>query len=354
VLILAAFACSPVTVHAQTPATPNPAPIVATGSSTAQTGNEDLGQLLAKAAAVNGLDGPNVKPWHLKASFETFDDDGKSKSTGTYEEWWAGEKKRKSTFVVGGVSQTDYATDKGTLRTGSRDWFESAVTRVPGDLLKPMAALLANYAFDEEDKALGPVKVRCVTLRRLWEDTISPSGTPGIYYLDAERPTLRVKTSSDGTYKSFYNHIVQFQDGYLAKDIDVLHNGKPQVKIHLESVENLVAIEDGDFTPPADAVRPAPRQVNISGAVAAGHLIRKVAPNYPEAMREIRLTGVVVLQAAITKDGHVRDLEVISGPKGLQQAAMDAVQQWEYKPYLLNGEPVEVMTTINVVFTLNR
>jgi protein TonB len=64
--------------------------------------------------------------------------------------------------------------------------------------------------------------------------------------------------------------------------------------------------------------------------------------------------GVVVLKAIINKEGHIRDLHVVKGPKILQDAALDAVRQWEYRPYLLNGEPVEVMTTINVVFALGN
>jgi protein TonB len=64
------------------------------------------------------------------------------------------------------------------------------------------------------------------------------------------------------------------------------------------------------------------------------------------------VSGTVVLQGIIAKDGHIKNLKVVSGPSLLQDAALDAVRQWMYRPYLLNGEPVEVETTINVVFTL--
>jgi len=353
VLILAALGCSAVTVLSQAPAVSGSAPAAATDSSIAHAGTDELAQLMTKAAAVNGLDGPDVKPWHLKASFETFDDDGKSKSTGTYEEWWASREMRKSTFVVGGVSQTDYMTDKGILRTGSSSAFDNSVMIVPEDLLKPIGVRLENYAFDEEDKTLGPVKVRCVTLRPLKE--VAPPGiAPMLYCLDQERPTLRVRTSLGfgGAYQTSYNHFVGFQDGFLAKDVEVIHDHKPVVKIHLESVEELAGIDEQVFTPPADA-KFVPRKINIAGGIAAGMLLQKVAPDYPETAREMRLEGVVVLQALISKDGHIRDLHVVSGPTGLQKSALDAVQQWEYRPYLLNGEPVEVETTINVVFSLH-
>jgi periplasmic protein TonB len=81
-------------------------------------------------------------------------------------------------------------------------------------------------------------------------------------------------------------------------------------------------------------------------------VIRQVAPQYPALARQARIQGTVVLQAVIGKDGAVRSLHVLSGSPMLTQSAMDAVKQWRYKPYQLNGEPVEADTEINVKFTL--
>jgi periplasmic protein TonB len=100
------------------------------------------------------------------------------------------------------------------------------------------------------------------------------------------------------------------------------------------------------------AVREAVQKQHVSSGVMEGMLVYKVVPNYPAIPREIRLSGTVVLQATISKTGAIENLRVVSGPAMLQQAAMNAVAQWRYRPYLLNGEPVEVETTINVQFTL--
>ena len=75
-------------------------------------------------------------------------------------------------------------------------------------------------------------------------------------------------------------------------------------------------------------------------------------PVYPAIARITRTQGVVVLEALITREGAVDSLRVISGHQLLIQAALDAVRQWRYRPTLLNGEPVEVITTITVTFTL--
>jgi protein TonB len=94
--------------------------------------------------------------------------------------------------------------------------------------------------------------------------------------------------------------------------------------------------------------------VRVSSSVVAGLLIRKVTPVYPPIAVSAHQQGTVVLQATISKAGTIENLRVASGPAMLQQAALDAVQRWAYRPYLLNGQPVEVETTINVVFSLDR
>jgi protein TonB len=86
----------------------------------------------------------------------------------------------------------------------------------------------------------------------------------------------------------------------------------------------------------------------------AGNLVVKTMPQYPAIPRAAGIQGTVVLQATISRNGSIENLRVISGPPMLQQAAIDAVRTWRYKPYLLNGEPVEVDTTINVVFNLSE
>jgi protein TonB len=96
----------------------------------------------------------------------------------------------------------------------------------------------------------------------------------------------------------------------------------------------------------------APKKVNISAGVAVGMLLQKTQPVYPPIAKAARVSGTVVLQATISKTGAIENLRVVSGPAMLQQAALDAVRSWRYRPYLLNNEPVEVETTVNVIFTL--
>ena len=101
-------------------------------------------------------------------------------------------------------------------------------------------------------------------------------------------------------------------------------------------------------------VKPAaPRgPMHISSGVAKGQLLTPIQPVYPAIARAARIQGTVVIQAIISKEGAIEQLQVISGPPMLQSAATEAVQRARYRPFMLNGEPVAVETTISIVFTL--
>jgi len=96
-----------------------------------------------------------------------------------------------------------------------------------------------------------------------------------------------------------------------------------------------------------------PQRVRISQGVTRGLLIQKVEPQYPTLARSARVQGDVVLSAIIDTSGQITNLQLVSGHPMLVPAAIAAVTQWRYKPYLLNGQPVEVETTITVIFSLS-
>jgi protein TonB len=105
-------------------------------------------------------------------------------------------------------------------------------------------------------------------------------------------------------------------------------------------------------TPVAVPKIATPQRVRVSAGVTAGLLVKRVQPAYPPLARQARIQGTVVLQAQISKTGDIENLQLISGHPMLAPAAIEAVKQWKYRPYLLNGEPVEVETQVQVNFTL--
>lgn len=103
---------------------------------------------------------------------------------------------------------------------------------------------------------------------------------------------------------------------------------------------------------PSSAPAPMPSRIRVGANVAQAQLLHSVPPVYPELAKAARITGTVILHAIIARDGSVSQLEYVSGPPLLLKATIDAVSQWRYKPTLLNGQPLEVDTTISIVFSL--
>jgi periplasmic protein TonB len=106
-------------------------------------------------------------------------------------------------------------------------------------------------------------------------------------------------------------------------------------------------------TPASKSHTSVGQRVRISRAVAQGLLIKTVPLKYPKDAHRDRIQGMVILKARIDTDGNVEDVTLISGEKALAPAAMEAVKQWKYKPYLLNGQPVDAEFEISINFSLS-
>jgi len=107
-------------------------------------------------------------------------------------------------------------------------------------------------------------------------------------------------------------------------------------------------------SPPTEAIKKESqnRPLKLSEPIVQAQLISRVEPRYPVLAQQTRQEGTVILHAIISRDGRITALEVVSGHPLFVQAALDAVRQWRYHPTILNGEPVEVETTITVIFQL--
>jgi len=310
-------------------------------------------ELLTAAAKVNGLFGAEMKPWHLKATLESLDESGKVTQTGTFEEWWVSDKEWKQSYRDSGFLQTSWHTEKGTFRDGAQEPLPVMASRIVQEINLPFlgkeAVTQMNWIAEPNDS--GGSKLLCVIGKG-----IKPNNAPlpfgGLSYcFDATRPLLRISARGSGMGSVLHNSIVQFQGQYVARDMQVVVDKKVTLRAHVDSIEELSPVVDADFVPPESAELVAKR-ISISAGIAQGNLLKQPRPIYPEIAKLQHIQGVVVIEGVIGRDGRVHSTRVISGPDELRQAALDAVKDAEYRPYRLNGQPVEVMTTINIVFRL--
>jgi TonB family protein len=198
-------------------------------------------------------------------------------------------------------------------------------------------------------------ELACVgtTLQRVVHGKRQEAGKSLYYCVDPA--TLELRLEYAGQITTEFRQSVKTQGRYLVREV-VVTAGKQ--KLFTASVDTVEALDPTAemFSPPADATlkqRP-PNPHGEGPVVTTGYLIKKTKPRYPSASKKAKEEGVVTVAAVIGTDGKIHGLEVLASPSSkLAESAVDAVSKWEYKPYLLNGEPVEVDTLVEVTFSLH-
>jgi len=326
---------------------------------------KDPRAIFAAASPFYDFADPALKPWHFKASYQLYDEKGNPSETGTYEYWWASPKVYRSSWTRPGATHSDWHTADGQHFhevTGERiKYFEY---RLQAALLSPLPDSgdmdPEKFRLERELTSHGKEKNPCIMVIPIMPQhgqiQAVPMGLFPTYCFESDLPALRVSFSF-GTITTAFDHIVKVQNKYLSKEL-AFYEGKR--KILTAKVDEITYLN-----PANPALIPPPRANNVrvlkvdrvplEPAVAQGFLARKHTPIYPQDAKDAHVSGKVVLRAIIGTDGGIHELHVVSTPwPSLTSSALWAVSQWEYKPYLLNGEPVEVETTINVIYTLGN
>jgi len=317
---------------------------------------KDPRAILAAAAPYYDFADPALKPWHLRATYQLYDEDNKPKEQGTFEYWWASPKVYRSTWARPSATHTDWQTVDGKhayIVTGDGlDFFEY---KVQSALLSPLPVSgdldTTKIRLDRQEMKFGAAKLPCVMVIPLMPQHGQlqevPLGLFPTYCFDPNLPALRISYSF-GTMAEGFNSIVEMQARFLPKEIAFFEGKRQILSAKVESITGL-SPSDPALTPDAQASYPKTEKVDVPAGFAVGLLVKKVTPVYPQDAKDARVSGKVVLQAVIGRDGRIHALHVIEAPwPSLVASAIWAVSQWQYKPYMLDGEPVEVETTVNV------
>ncbi len=308
---------------------------------------KDPKKMMLLATQRNGLSGGDMKPWHLKTTYKLFDEKGNSIDQGTYEEFWVSQAKYKRILTSSTSKQTDYGTNKGMLRSGAQELYSELLSELRRELIEPLpvshAISMQPLPLNLQMRESNGAEFACVNLIG-YDQKINQT-----WCFDADKPALRISASALDAAQFFHSNNVVFQNHFIAGDLRILKAGKPVLDAHLESIEQLTTIDEADFTPSPDAA-PVHLKIALSEDAAQGLLIRHSKPIFPPIARAANVSGSVVLQVVIGTNGRIASLHVISGPAMLQQAAIECVRSWIYKPFLLDGQPLEVSTNITVKF----
>jgi len=331
-----------------------------TSNSSPELPKEPLALLQAAALHYNFND-PAMRPFHLKATYQLYDESGQPAEKGAYEYWWASPAANRSSWTRDGATHTDWHTADGKHAfLGTGDALKFLEFKLQSALFSPLPADSdldpSTSRLDRQMMEIGKVRVSCIEVipKMPYHGQLQtvPLGLFPTYCFDTTVPALRVSYAW-GTLTTAYDKIGAVQNRYLARQIEMLEGKRKLLTAEVETVTGL-SPNDPALTPASDAsIPPVKGEVDLSASVAQGMLLTKVLPVYPQDAKEAHVDGKVVLEAIIGMDGGIHDLRVVSAPwPSLAASALWSVSQWKYKPYLLNGKAVDVKTTINVIYSL--
>ena len=345
-VVLLCFANSITWSQTATPATST----AAASAPSANTMPTDPAELMKLAAEVNGLHSDKLAPWHLKLSFQLYDFKGKPTEKGTFEEFWITPKKYKVIYTSKSFNQTEWGTEDGGffLPVGS------SVRRdlqflIRSRMLNPLE-FVEHGTLTTRHEMMGNVYVNCVLVSPVPTKRTAVESLPsGTYCFSQNEPILRTVSVAGTT--SISNRIIRFQNHYLPKSLQVTDYKRPYLDLQLESIESLNSIDQRDFIPPADAEKEdRPVQSGIAG-ITLGRVLSSPRPDFPVLAMEHGVEGIVVVHVTVGKDGRVLDQYVTSTPDAiLVRPALDAVKDYLFSPFVLNGEPVEVEVFVEINF----
>jgi len=305
---------------------------------------------LEAASALTALDSIDTKPWHLKLEV-TVIDETKVPNEGTIEVWHSSAEQR-IVYTFGDATST-------TLQHDGKSYYSPAGRRVPfeaREILKefihpgPRLAEMDGTVPELRKQKFGNVAFDCVMLSQ----TIKGSGQVplGLFPTYCMSNGIIRVTYNFGGRTVVLNSIGTFLGHDVATDAKISEG-----KVDIATAK---VVTQATYTPQPDEFLPATNMVQkgttarIAGGVIAGSRLSFVEPVYPQSAKMAHQSGTVVLHAIIGPDGHIHSLRPMSATyPDFVFAAIAAVRQWVYRPYLLNGEPTEVDTTITVNFALN-
>jgi TonB family protein len=314
--------------------------VSATGAWAQETAPASGADEWGKLVAANNLDVKGNTPFHLAMTFQLYDLDGKATKTGTFEEWWAAPGSEKIVVHLPGLNE-DGSASEGADTTVARDAY--LVSQLMNAAVRPVPPeLLAGDATTTKTVNFGKVQLYCTAQK----------GSPFTACVKPQTEDVEIMQELGGKGMLVRPSTGKFHDTYVALEVQIGFQGQSAITGKVTTMQSFDPAKSEVKLPPPVASQP--KVVSISGGVIAGHRVKFVLPEYPELAKMRHASGSVLLHAIIGKDGSVERLVPIARTDPMfTDAAVRSVKQWKYSPYLLNGEPTEVDTTITVNFALN-
>ncbi len=310
---------------------------------------------LHRAMDLNSIDDPQLKPWHLKLSFQLFDAKGKPAEQGAIEEWWAASSLHKTVYTSPSFTSTEIQTKDGFYRIKGSPSAPSLLELVLKQVMHPMPSKqeIDESKPDLRTETFAKIPMDCIMLaQEIKTVPYPPLGLFPTYCFDHGKDSLRISYDF-GSQLIARNKMGEFQGRQVVIDQTASLDSVTAITAHVEMLSSM-PLNDSIFVTSEDLEKVDPNPVRVASGVVQGLRLSNVAPVYPAQSKANHTTGSVILHARLGRDGRIHGLKIVSTPDAdLAIASLSAVRQWTYKSFLLNGKPVEIETQITVNFNMS-
>jgi TonB family protein len=285
------------------------------------------------------------EPFLVKVEYQLYDLAGNPGVKGTAEEQWGDIENPHVSIESSSLKFDGLESPEKSIIENTRENY--LVHQALHGIVRPFSAPMPkkDFVMDEFQQNFGEGPIDCFALAR---PGTRNAATPS-YCTDVDgRLTI---LAGNGPFVLRRSDLRKFRDHWVPMDIALTYGGKTALTVHVLEFDTLQA----NRTTKAVSAIAKDRSMTIPGDVIAAQILKKPEPKFPSKAKVAHIGGTVVLTAVITKEGKIAGLDVVSSPDPLlSKSATDAVQQWTYKPYLLNGQPTLVHTSISVNYSFNR
>jgi len=336
-------------------------PAVAWGAK-GESASEMLATLQREAAA-NSLDQAGLKPWHIQLSAQVFEGGSTAEGVGTIDVWWSGPGNEKRVFAFPNYNGTEIVTADGIYRSAGLESEPMLVAMLVDQYVNPMApeAKMVKPKPTADTMQLGGLTLPCVMLaHQNYKVAHQPLGFYPAWCTEPGKDALRV-VMDDGGVSVERNGIDSFQGKDIATDIRIAVEGNLVATSHLTAIE--LDKTSTPFTPSAGMVK-AQKPVDLKGQKFEDQAARRDDPDFlqsetlknPGESLTIGMnggpSGDIEVRVWVGEDGQIRDMLLTSYPDaGMGQVALDAVRQWTFHPWMVEGRAVPYTGVL--VFNIN-
>jgi hypothetical protein len=309
-----------------------------------------VARLLA-AEQAQALDDMALKSWHLKLTVQLYNADKKATGTGTIEEWWAGPNKFRRVFATPSYSATELRNSDSFFRSGSDAAPPFLLARLLEDVVHPIefSGVATDFSPEEHKQATKTSEMDCFALRPRAKGFSDAAASALTNYCLRDGDTTLLATY-DAALVSLPSAVGTFNGRHFPVDLNILINGNRVASEHTDALES-VDESAGRFDVTDGLVAAKVDPVQVSSGALAGRLVKSAPPGYSQFMRANHITGTVVFDLVIGSDGKVRNVSMVyaSDLSLVDANTMTPLHQWTYRPFVIDGNPVDVetVTTIN-------